>query len=125
MEGISPSDEEEDSILKLLSVDHSSAHCVAIDGSSGGLVWSVPVPIRISHPSQRQRILNALKHYAPAAAVGGLGGVIAGAAIGMFTAGPVGAVVGGFAGAAGGAAVGASGRAVYSWFTGSKKDKTV
>ena len=86
---------------------------------------SVPVPIRISHPSQRQRILNALKHYAPAAAVGGLGGVIAGAAIGMFTAGPVGAVVGGFAGAAGGAAVGASGRAVYSWFTGSKKDKTV
>ena len=41
MEGISPGDDEEDSILKLLSVDHSSAHCVAIDGSSGGLVWSV------------------------------------------------------------------------------------
>ena len=42
MEGISPSDDDdENSILKLLSVDHSSAHCVAIDGSSGGLVWSV------------------------------------------------------------------------------------
>ena len=86
---------------------------------------SVPVPIVINHPSQRQRMLDALKHYGPAAAVGGVGGLIVGAAIGFFTAGPVGAAVGAVAGAGGGAALGATGQAVYSRFTGPKKDKVV
>ena len=84
---------------------------------------SVPVPIVIDHPSQRERMIKALKHYGPATAVGGVGGLIIGGTVGFFAAGPVGAVFGAVAGGGGGAVAGATSQAIYSWFTGSKKDK--
>ena len=77
---------------------------------------SVPVPIVINHPSQFQRILEALKHYGPAVVIGGVGGAIAGGTIGLI-GGPAGVVVGAVAGGGGGAAVGVTCRKIYSFLT--------